>query len=83
MNAEGSGIDALADRIRRYMHEHPNAADTLEGVAVWWLSGSAEGEWLVNVRRAIEHLVTQGEMGRKTLGDGTVIYERNRERDRS
>ena len=83
MNAEGNGVAALADRIRRYMREHPNAADTLEGVAAWWLSGSAEGEWLENVRRAIEQLVAQGEMGRKTLGDGTVIYERNKERGRS
>ena len=80
MNAGNTAIDELAERIRRYTREHPHAADTLEGVAVWWLSGSGEGEWLGNVRKALEHLVSCGDMGRKTLVDGTVIYERSRER---
>ena len=83
MNAANSGIDALADRIRRYMRDYPSAADSLEGVAVWWLSGSAEAEWLRRVHDAIQLLVKQGEVSRRTLGDGTVIYERNKERDRN
>jgi hypothetical protein len=81
MAAANSGIDALADRIRRYVHEHPNAADTVDGVAAWWLSGSAESDWLRRVHDAIELLVRQGEVSRRTLGDGTVIYERNKDRD--
>ena len=76
MNAEQPEIDELEKRIRGYLREHPSAADTLEGVAVWWLSGSAEGGWLENVRRAIEQLVARGEVARKTMIDGTVIYGR-------
>ena len=83
MDAENRGNDALADRIRRYVREHPNAADTLEGVAAWWLSGSADAASLRRVQEAIDRLVSEGEVSRRTLGDGTVIYERNKDRDRT
>ena len=83
MVEDNIGIDALAQRIRRYVHEHPNAADTLEGVAAWWLGGGTEGEWLESVKTALERLAASGELSRRTLGDGTVIFERNKERDRT
>ena len=83
MVEDNIGIDALAERIRRYVREHPNAADTLDGVAGWWLGGGTEGEWLETVKIALERLVASGELTRRTLGDGTVIFERNKERDRT
>ena len=78
MNAQNQDIDALATAIRSYLREHPNAADTLEGVARWWLAGGAGEAWLSTVQRAIEQLVKRGEMVGQTLRDGTVIYERNK-----
>lgn len=79
MDAETTDVAAVAVSIRRYLLDHPNAADTLEGVARWWLSGDADHEWLSKVQRAIEQLVNRGEMVRQTLRDGTVIYERNKQ----
>lgn len=79
MNAKNPDIDAVAASVHRYLLDHPNAADTLEGVAQWWLSGDAGHEWLSKVQRAIEQLVSRGEMVRRTLRDGTVIYERNKQ----
>ena len=81
MNAKNPDVDAVAATIRRYLLDHPNAADTLQGVAQWWLSGDADEEWLSKVQRAIEQLVKRGEMVRQTLRDGTVIYERNKQGD--
>lgn len=78
MNAQNQDIDALATAIRRYLLDHPNAADTLEGVARWWLAGGAGEAWLSTVQRAIEQLVKRGEMVGQTLRDGTVIYERTK-----
>ena len=78
MEAKNADIDAVAATIHHYLGDHPNAADTLEGIARWWLLGSADDEWLTSVRNAIEQLVGRGEMVRQTLRDGTVIYERNR-----
>lgn len=78
MNAQNQAIDALAATIRRYLLDHPNAADTSDGVARWWLAGGAGEAWLSSVRRAIEQLVERGEMVGQTLRDGTVIYERTK-----
>jgi hypothetical protein len=78
MNANPSDVDATAAKIRRYLLEHPKAADTLEGVAVWWLSGNTSRAWLSTVQDAVNKLVLSGEAVKQTLPDGTVIYERNK-----
>jgi hypothetical protein len=83
MDAESMDVAAVAAAIRRYLRDHPNAADTVEGIARWWLSGNAGNTRLANVQRAIEQLVNRGEVARRTLRDGTVIYERGKRDDRS
>lgn len=74
MNA--ADIAVAAARIRRYLAEHPQAADTLEGVAVCWLSGNTSEEYLITVHCAMQKLVDAGEMAKHVLIDGTIIYER-------
>jgi hypothetical protein len=83
MDAETTDVAAVAAAIRRYLRDHPHAADTLEGIALWWLSGNAGNERLTNVQRAIEQLVNQGEVVRQIRRDGTVIYERSKQDDPS
>ncbi len=83
MDADDARIDALAETIRDYLNKHPNAADTLEGVATWWLSGNADAQWLSDVRCAMERLIERGNVARYTLRDGTVIYERRKKDVRS
>ena len=83
MDAETTDVAVVATTIRRYLRDHPNAADTLEGIALWWLAGNNGDEWLTNVELAIEQLVNRGEVVRQTLRDGTVIYERNKQDDPS
>ena len=72
----GVDIAAAVARIRAYLAEYPNAADTLEGVAVWWLAGNTSEEYLITVQCAIRELVVAGEMSKHVLIDGTIIYER-------
>lgn len=79
MDADNTEIASVAAAVRRYLRDHPNAADTLEGIARWWLSGNTGNELLIDVERAIEQLVNGGEVSRRTLRDGTVIYERNKQ----
>jgi len=79
MDAENTDIAAVAAAIRRYLWEHPNAADTLEGIARWWLSGNSANVLLTDVEDALKQLVSRGEVVRQTLSDGTGIYERNKQ----
>jgi hypothetical protein len=77
MTVHAADIAAAATRISRYLNEHPNAADTLDGVAVWWLSGNTSEEYLVTVQCAINRLMADGAITRRLLIDGTIIYERS------
>ena len=31
-------VCGIADAIERYLTQHPEAADTVEGISTWWLS---------------------------------------------
>jgi hypothetical protein len=63
---------AIADAIRRYLDTHPEAADSAEGIAAWWLEGSAVRTDLVQA--ALDTLVREGVMQHDRLLDGTIIY---------
>lgn len=47
-----------ARAILRYLVKHPEAKDTLEGIAQWWLGGEIGKR--VNVERAVSLLLSQG-----------------------
>jgi len=78
MDEKSAAVDAIAERIRQYLLAYPNAADTVEGVALWWLSGNSSVEWSLLVRSAIDKLVALGLAERTTLPDGTVIIGRSK-----
>ena len=80
MSGDASDVAAVVEHIRRYLRDHPNAADTVEGMAAWWLPGDARPEPASVVERAINVLLGRHELTRRTLSDGTVIYERTRDR---
>jgi hypothetical protein len=74
--ADGAAdVDAISSDIRRYLIDHPDAADTLEGVALWWLSGNVGDAFLAAVHEALRRLVVSGDAAARTMIDGTVIYE--------
>lgn len=47
-----------ARAILRYLVEHPEAKDTLEGIAQWWVGGETSKR--VNVERAVSLLLSRG-----------------------
>ena len=64
----------IAAAIRRYLHAHPNASDTADAVARWWLSAEridASGE---EVEEALEYLVGNGEVVKRRLSNGETVY---------
>ena len=63
----------LADEIRRYCAEHPDARDTIEGIA-WWLALQRHGETREELRAAVDSLVAQGLLKVHRLSDGSVVF---------
>jgi hypothetical protein len=65
---------AIADAILRYLALHPDAADSEDGIAGWWIPAmgmSTSGEAVAD---ALRELHRKGHIERTTLPDGRVIY---------
>ena len=67
-------LSLLKGAISRYLTEHPQAADTVEGVHQWWLSEYDIRASRDKVLLALEDLVREGIIEKSGLHDGTVIY---------
>jgi hypothetical protein len=52
----------LARAILRYLEAHPEAKDTVDGIAQWWLLPEGNERLLVHVERAVSWLLSQGLM---------------------
>ena len=66
----------VEQQILQYMETHPNAADTAEGIAMWWLENNVHDLDIKQVEAALNNLVSQGLIRRRQLKDGHVLYSR-------
>lgn len=71
-------IVMIAQAIEGYVTEHPQAADTCEGICMWWLAGEPDGDSLEDVQTALDYLVEAGCLSRVVHADGTTIYARGK-----
>lgn len=73
-NGEQAEISQLEDAINRYLVSHPFAADTIEGVCHWWLTGSGINASRDKVSAALDRLVQAGLIEKSDMPDGREIY---------
>lgn len=66
----------LAGQIEAYLLAHPEAADTIEGVAKWWLDREKHQNARKFVESALELLEEQGAVVKSPLINGRFIYSR-------
>lgn len=66
---------ALGESILRYLREHPGAADSLEGIASWWLPQSGHSASHEAVQEALDLLAASRRIARIELADGRVLYQ--------
>lgn len=69
---DDSRIEWITTLLAAYWRRHPNAADTVEGVA-WWIPELAS-ESPALVVRALDVLVARKVAHKRQRADGTVIY---------
>ena len=67
--------DILCKRIMDYLKGNPDAGDTLEGIAGWWLNGEALVFSIDDVGKAIDILVHKGLIKAVQVSPGTTIYK--------
>jgi hypothetical protein len=66
--------ERVAAEILAYLYEHPNAADTMEGIADWWLPQQRLTENLTLIHAALRLLLARGLIHKRRLPDGQTIY---------
>lgn len=66
----------IVDAVRQYLVQHPDAADSPEGILRWWLPKELQRVPIDLLRQALEILVATGEVHNRTLPDGTSLYIR-------
>jgi Fe2+ or Zn2+ uptake regulation protein len=68
-------LTEVVDAILRYLHAHPQAVDSAEGIAKWWLPA----DWCVDVttvEAALTRLQEQGLVRKRINADRHVLYSR-------
>ena len=71
---EPTEVDVVAAAILDHLTTHPLAADSVGGVARWWLGSAHVRATLHQVEKALDLLVMRGAMRRVELLDGTFLY---------
>lgn len=64
----------LAGLVLGYLHEHPHAADTLAGIAQWWVVRQQLRVDVENLKRVLEALTERGVLA----GEGSGAARRYR-----
>ena len=72
-----SGRSDVTEEILSYLRNHPNAADTLDGILNWWLPRQRYETEQQRIEQGLEDLVNRGLVSKKVLSDGTILYLRN------
>ena len=75
MQAQEDHTTEVVDAILRYLASHPDAADTSEGIARWWMPAdhAADPDAVLS---ALARLEAQGLVHRRTNADRHVLYSR-------
>lgn len=69
-------IDAY---IERYFAVRPKAADTVEGIAAWWLPREIQHPTVAELTDALERLVAVGRLQRHVMFDERVVYSKTQQ----
>jgi hypothetical protein len=67
-------IELIATAIRDYLAQHPEATDSEQGIAKWWVASMGIATNVEEVTLALELLREQGIVDRSVLPDGRAIY---------
>jgi hypothetical protein len=68
-------VAALCGEIQRYLDQHPDAADSVEGIRRWWIARIRLEETAKYVQEALDRLVARGVVVKRIVPDGTAVYE--------
>lgn len=73
-----SDVQQIADQIECYLKNHPNAADTIEGITKWWLPGQGIEVSSLIVQQALNYLGSKSVVTFNANLSGNKVYSSNK-----
>jgi hypothetical protein len=73
---------AMSTAVLSYLAQHPEAQDTIEGIAEWWLLEHRIVETTKALEAVLNDLVQQDFLLASKCAEGRLYYRLNRERER-
>lgn len=70
--------DELAGHIAAYLEHHPQAADTVDGIAHWWVQRQRYRTAVAQIQQALDRLQAQGVVSTTTSATGRLVYRSTR-----
>jgi hypothetical protein len=67
-------LENLAEDILRYLRAHPDAADTPQGIAVWWIKRQRLMDSLAQVQATLDLLAARAEVEVQPTAGGKHLY---------
>ena len=67
-------IEVIAGEILGYLRSRQNAADTVEGIARWWIKRQRLDEALAQVQAALDRLVSETRLEARVSPTGRTLY---------
>ena len=75
MSHQNQQLAEITAAILRYLDDHPDAADTVDGITQWWIPEHCRADQRT-VRLALARLEAQGAVRQRRLADRHVLYSR-------
>jgi hypothetical protein len=75
--SDDADMQRVADQIEAYLGEHPNAADTAEGIAEWWLMGLGVAVSRLQIQQALDYLGLKSVVRCTPNFSGDKVYSSN------
>lgn len=67
-------VQRISEEIQQYLQDHPNAADTLQGITKWWLANAPVPMPVDHVEKALEWLICHQIIAKGSLPDGGAVF---------
>ena len=71
-------VRKIVDQIECYLKNHPNAADTIEGITKWWLPGLGIEVSSLTVQEALNYLGSKLIVKCNSNLNGNKVYSSNK-----
>ncbi len=71
-------VQQIADQIECYLKNHPNAADTIEGITKWWLPEQGTEVSRLIVQQALNFLGSKSVVKCNNNYNGNKVYSSNK-----